>query len=174
MPLPKSLTTVTRISKLLALVMFISLPFAGFLIGINYQKGVTETAEEVAKLSCPNPNFVGDKITLNGKPISKGETFKIPTNNSCAEDAEVTLSAVYEDRFELSRVETEYDENWENSWKVTNKYEIKDGGCLSARPICMDVAYQYCFKVVKGIAGPIVEYKLQERSTMPMPKRFGL
>lgn len=79
--------------------MFISLPLAGFLIGINYQKVVTETAEEVAKLSCPNPNFVVDRITLNGKEFSKGETFKIPTNNSSAEDAEVTLSAIYEDRF---------------------------------------------------------------------------
>lgn len=174
MPLPKSLTTVTRISKLLALAMFITLPFAGFLIGINYQKGVTETAEDIAKLSCPNSIGIGESIILNGEKISKGETFKIKSTNRCAEDIEATLVEVSRDGFILSKVETEWDENWENSWDVTNKYEIKDGGCLSPKPICMDVAYNFCFKVQETGDVPIVEYNLQEWSTLPGFRKFEL
>lgn len=38
MTLPKSLTTVTTISKLLALWLYLFLPFAGFYLGMGYQK----------------------------------------------------------------------------------------------------------------------------------------
>ncbi len=38
MPLPTSLTTVTRFSKLFALWLYIFLPFAGFYLGMQYQK----------------------------------------------------------------------------------------------------------------------------------------
>ncbi len=36
--LPKSLTTVTRVSKTIALIMFIALPFIGFYVGMRYQQ----------------------------------------------------------------------------------------------------------------------------------------
>lgn len=36
--LPKSLTTVTTFSKIIALILFILMPFIGFYIGIKYQK----------------------------------------------------------------------------------------------------------------------------------------
>jgi len=38
MQLPKSLTTVTKLSKLLALTLFVLLPFLGFYYGINYKQ----------------------------------------------------------------------------------------------------------------------------------------
>lgn len=41
MKLPKELTTVTPLSKYFAMVLFISLPFIGFLIGIRYQETVS-------------------------------------------------------------------------------------------------------------------------------------
>lgn len=40
MPLPKSLTTVTALSKTLAAILFIILPFLGFFLGMQYQKGI--------------------------------------------------------------------------------------------------------------------------------------
>lgn len=40
MTLPSSLTTVTRFSKTLAMILFMILPFAGFYIGSQYQKSV--------------------------------------------------------------------------------------------------------------------------------------
>lgn len=38
MPLPKKFTTVTTFSKIVALILFIALPFIGFLLGIRYQQ----------------------------------------------------------------------------------------------------------------------------------------
>lgn len=43
MPLPKSTTTVTTLSKLLAAILFIALPFIGFWVGMEYQKLLTST-----------------------------------------------------------------------------------------------------------------------------------
>lgn len=40
MKLPKELTTVTPLSKTIALVLFMLLPFLGFLIGFKYQEGI--------------------------------------------------------------------------------------------------------------------------------------
>jgi hypothetical protein len=42
MSLPKALTTVTVLSKTLALILFITLPFIGFYIGRQYQKAVDQ------------------------------------------------------------------------------------------------------------------------------------
>ncbi len=36
--LPRSLTTVTRLSKTVALIMFIALPIVAFYLGIRYQQ----------------------------------------------------------------------------------------------------------------------------------------
>lgn len=41
MRLPKSFTTVTPLSKTLAFILFIALPFAGFYLGMEYQKRTT-------------------------------------------------------------------------------------------------------------------------------------
>ncbi len=38
MTLPKELTTVTRLSKVLAFILFITLPILGFFLGIRYEK----------------------------------------------------------------------------------------------------------------------------------------
>jgi hypothetical protein len=47
MILPKQLTTVTPLSKYLAMVLFITLPFAGFYLGMQFQQRITHgTAEE--------------------------------------------------------------------------------------------------------------------------------
>lgn len=43
MKLPKSLTTITALSKALALILFVALPFLGFWLGIGYQKIVDES-----------------------------------------------------------------------------------------------------------------------------------
>lgn len=38
--LPKSLTRVTTVSKIIALILFITLPFIGFWLGMIYQAGI--------------------------------------------------------------------------------------------------------------------------------------
>src|SRR3989339_1754513 len=46
MTLPKSLTTVTSFSKILATVLFITLPFLGFYLGMEYEKTVIPNLPE--------------------------------------------------------------------------------------------------------------------------------
>lgn len=51
MKLPSSLTTVTPLSKFLALVLFITLPFLGFFIGMQYQQQMYSSESEVISIS---------------------------------------------------------------------------------------------------------------------------
>ena len=68
MPLPKSFTTVTPLSKTLALILFILLPFMGFYAGMKFQQSMEPTGEfprpiqqactQEAKI-CPDGSAVG-------------------------------------------------------------------------------------------------------------------
>ena len=55
MKFPKELTTVTPLSKLLAAILFISLPFIGFVLGIRYQEtmDLTKRQQETGSLAIP-------------------------------------------------------------------------------------------------------------------------
>jgi hypothetical protein len=57
MPLPKSWTTVTPLSKTIAMILFILFPFIGFSAGMRYQQKLDETKkyeEQLQQLS-PTP-----------------------------------------------------------------------------------------------------------------------
>ena len=49
MKLPKSFTTVTTFSKILAMCLFIMFPFAGFYLGIKYQQSFPPKIEYIKK-----------------------------------------------------------------------------------------------------------------------------
>lgn len=54
MKLPKELTTVTPLSKYFAMILFISLPFVGFLLGIKYQETInlqTNQSEDIISIN---------------------------------------------------------------------------------------------------------------------------
>lgn len=53
MQLPKELTTVTTVSKAVALVMFISLPIIAFLFGMRYQIALTEQNRPLPSIISP-------------------------------------------------------------------------------------------------------------------------
>ena len=70
MKIPKELTTVTRLSKTLALILFIALPFGGFYFGRTYQKHLDQTFErphqmEQRMMHQPSPS--ADLNTANWK-----------------------------------------------------------------------------------------------------------
>lgn len=44
--LPQELTTVTRLSKTLAVILFLALPFVGFFIGMQYQQAFDAATEQ--------------------------------------------------------------------------------------------------------------------------------
>ena len=53
MKLTQSLTTVTRLSKILAAVLFVTLPFVGFYLGMEYQKGITPIISDQSSSQIP-------------------------------------------------------------------------------------------------------------------------
>jgi len=59
MKLPKELTTVTPLSKNIALLLFATLPIVGFLMGMRYQQAVTQPQnipQTIAVPSVANPS----------------------------------------------------------------------------------------------------------------------
>jgi len=50
-----------------------------------------------------------------------------------------------------------------------DRLEIKDGTCIDAFPLVMDVFYQYCFELEGGEPHMILRYRVEGESTMPKP-----
>jgi hypothetical protein len=68
MKISKSLTTVTPLSKTLAAILFITLPFVGFYLGMQYERGIhpqgTEQPSVFEKLTCRKWETVCDPNSL--------------------------------------------------------------------------------------------------------------
>ncbi|MBI2028117.1 MAG: hypothetical protein HYT07_00775 [Candidatus Levybacteria bacterium] len=90
MSLPQSLTTPTRFSKYLAILVFVTLPFIGFLLGVRYQEVFmqSEKMQEESNLlieRTPTPTplaipTVDPSVTANWKTYSgKYFSFKYPS-----------------------------------------------------------------------------------------------
>lgn len=83
MKLPHTLTTITPFSKLLTLIIFVTLPFLGFFIGIKYQKAVDNMQivtlqEEIMKeKKIPTPTPDENPITNSNlnESITPAKTF---------------------------------------------------------------------------------------------------
>lgn len=76
MQLPKELTTVTPVSKTIALFLFIALPIIAFLFGMRYQT-LIEQARIVPAMQSPTPFSVG--CTLDAKLCPDGTSVgRIP------------------------------------------------------------------------------------------------
>lgn len=68
MPLPKELTTVTKLSKTLALIIFLSLPIIAFLFGMKYQMLLDlKKINSITALSCTQEV----KICLDGTAVGR-------------------------------------------------------------------------------------------------------
>ena len=83
MKLPKSLTTVTPLSKLLAMILFILFHLMGFLLGMEYQKVLDEpkiNAKEVAAIPkiTPTIDAMAGWKTYENKDL--GYTIQYPTD----------------------------------------------------------------------------------------------
>ena len=46
---------------------------------------------------------------------------------------------------------------------------IKDGTCIDALPLKMDVFYRYCFELAQEGSSIVLRYKVEGESTMPLP-----
>lgn len=85
MNLPKELTTVTKTSKTLAYIVFLTLPFIGFFLGIKYQQTLDlanqQTTESVTVKQIPMPTSVEGKA-CGGFAGETGE-FACPAGYKC-------------------------------------------------------------------------------------------
>ncbi len=84
MNLPKELTTVTKLSKLLAAILFIALPFLGFFLGLRYQETMDLANRQqiehnlaVSHYSTPAPDETVNWKTYRSEEF--GFEFKYPT-----------------------------------------------------------------------------------------------
>jgi hypothetical protein len=86
MKLPKELTTVTPVSKFLAIVVFITLPFLGFVYGMKYQElldfnqvqDVSYSARKVKRLPTPTPDPTAHWKTYENRDYNF--QFKYPSD----------------------------------------------------------------------------------------------
>jgi hypothetical protein len=78
MQLPKEFTTVTTMSKLLALVVFVTFPLFGFLLGMNYQAMITNGTSQIIE-----PTVSHDQIgcTMDARICPDGSAVgRMPPN----------------------------------------------------------------------------------------------
>lgn len=91
MKLPKSITTVTTLSKIIAMGLFIALPFIGLLVGMGYQNNMDniKCANEISKLnqrdktSSPNTTATATNKNIVQETFIDNENqfeFKYPSN----------------------------------------------------------------------------------------------
>ena len=80
MPLPKSFTAVTPLSKTLAMILFILLPFIGFCLGIQYEKSQNTSSSPIV-IPTPAPEDKGVACTMDAKLCPDGSSVgRIPPN----------------------------------------------------------------------------------------------
>ncbi|MDO8610223.1 MAG: hypothetical protein Q7R95_06750 [bacterium] len=78
MNLPKELTTVTALSKKIALIMFVALPIIAFLFGMKYQQ-IISFSYKLPLLSSPSKNIVSTIIP--SLPLTPSQTSQDETAN---------------------------------------------------------------------------------------------
>ncbi|MCL5411727.1 MAG: hypothetical protein M1150_03235 [Patescibacteria group bacterium] len=97
MELPKELTTVTTTSKILAAIVFVSLPFAAFFIGATYQASIATKSTDSTVVSTPktSTSSATTSATANWKTYSNstlGFTLKYPNSWSVADNLNGSVS----------------------------------------------------------------------------------
>lgn len=83
MKLSKKYTTVTTLSKTLALIMFIVFPFIGFYLGMQYQKGLDVAIQTVDQAPVRKACTMEAKLCPDGSAVGRTgpncEFAKCPT-----------------------------------------------------------------------------------------------
>lgn len=94
--LHRYLFTVTTFSKLLAMFLFILLPFVGFYLGMQYQQKITTSAQiQIQKPVTPTPilnTFIKITSPVGGEVWVEGKTYNITWSSSGVK--KINISAV--------------------------------------------------------------------------------
>ncbi|MFH1407449.1 MAG: hypothetical protein ABIJ36_00065 [Patescibacteria group bacterium] len=80
MGLPKGLTTVTTLSKILAGILFVLLPFVGFYLGMKYQTAISpKTVERTTTANVPAVSTPVKTPTTSPDPTANWKTYEDPS-----------------------------------------------------------------------------------------------
>jgi len=184
MNLPKELTTVTKLSKYLALFLFIALPFVGFFLGVRYQEmmDLSKRQQEKSTLAIPRiPTLspaealakegnsiaiptVDPSITANWKTYIRPDMkikFKYPINVIIDRDESYVI-------WLAKKTESELD--FRNRSILINIYEQEQGKLDYCEKGCIDVQ-------INNLSGKMYSYVLEDKQHLnyyfPNPKKLG-
>ena len=74
--LPSWLTTVTPLSKILAMILFITFPFVGFYLGMKYQERITVNTPSIPAIKI-TPTPIVTQVDISGWKIYTSQKHKI-------------------------------------------------------------------------------------------------
>ena len=137
-PKPNPFTTVTRLSKTLALILLITLPFIGFILGILYQKFVTNSQKVITDSISRNASNISnankDTSMENIYEVSN-ELINAPnvqketqSTKTAVKDINMDVSTwvLYETKFDYA-----YDEVRNISFKYPKELYLRDSGTIN-------------------------------------------
>lgn len=85
--IPEQFKTVTRFSKIVALILFISLPFLGAIVGFNYQKAISDIKiQELENALSPTVNVAKQNATALEKAKPPEELSEYTDKSGCWEN----------------------------------------------------------------------------------------
>jgi hypothetical protein len=109
------------------------------------------------------------EIIFNGYALKTGETFNFSPSEHCVGDMKARLAVIYDNSISIDVLEEQRLNGNYYAVKSPKKLTIKNGECVFAIPLCMDVAYKYCFSVDSSVKPNIYSYEIKGESTMPLP-----
>ena len=148
----------THVKSIFLISAFVILAFV--IYGIYYFTSKPTSKEAV---------YDNDYIIFQGKRVNVGDTFNFSPNDSCVEDTKATLVSVTKDSVTLRIKEWNWKNELNTSIEETTDNVIRDNDCINARPVCMDVGYEYCFSLFTIDSIQNITYELKSHSTMPKP-----
>jgi len=137
------------------------LVIAIFVVLITYCVNLKSTNKETG--------YNKDYIIFQGKKVSIGDKFNFSPSDNCVEDTEATLDTITGDSVTLKIKEWNWKNELNTSIEETVNYVIYDKDCITARSVCMDVGYKYCFSLSVVDSVQNITYELKSYSTMPKP-----
>ena len=174
MSLPKELTTVTKLSKYLAMVVFIALPFVGFFLGVRYQEmmDLGKSQQEESNLAIPRAPTPTPDETVNWKTYiaSNSLTFRYPEQsfNIYGNSLENGVTLISTDKEVVMGIFTHPNTERVSRNAATNPIELFIGGAPLYSPKYLDnPSYSKLdIKVSETLLGGIKAYQI----TTPPPQ----